>query len=555
MRGGARAKRRREAGEMGGRHSAPNNEAEESATAAAPAHDAAHASRVDDEAGDHHLAERARRRLDREHQTTRRPPVSPDSEPRNKQRSHWATYALAQLDFVEVREQLNTQETAVVTVDEDEVGQGTVRVTGDIAAHSTICSVSGSTAAYISLAFLIAMIVNRFESHEPTINEVIMESANPSLRVPDIAFTYNLDPDDLSTFGISSSDDLLDYIWPQFRFKTYTDMFSVPTRKFLTESMYAADGVKLGGETGSCGIEAVAGNTWPAFCLRGGDRELTGRFGDAVFAFLEIHLYRCNQTSEDNMRLNSPFDTRWSGRCASDANITAFLDTGTAFNVWFRFSRELWDNHQSPQPPKGEGSGDWTWYDYSELIDGLELRLKLSVQYNKAKVHEPTDPWLGTKTYEWFSYDKTDNKEHRANPDPGDPLADIEVRLSPYPVSRSITVSYMNWQEVVSEIGASYPAALAVGLFLAVVLKTIHSRVSAYAASSDTATSDAATLTQLIHKLKTPLSAPTNTYVLTNAMLESDEQEPDETALALASQETVDAFDELCVDKSKGKST
>ena len=60
---------------------------------------------------------------------------------------------------------------------------------------------------------------------------------------------------------------------------------------------------------------------------------------------------------------------------------------------------------------------------------------------------------------------------------------------------------------------------------------------------------------QLIHKLKTPLSAPTNTYVLTSAMLESDEQEPDETALALASQETVDAFEELCVDKSKGKST
>ena len=118
----------------------------------------------------------------------------------------------------------------------------------------------------------------------------------------------------------------------------------------------------------------------------------------------------------------------------------------TSFNFWFRFMREDWDNLETLQPPFGTGSKDWTWYDYGNLESGMETKLKLSPQYNKASVHKLSESVFGAATqYECFSFEATDAKE-QVDASEGDPLADIKVRISPYPVTCSITVNYMNWQ-------------------------------------------------------------------------------------------------------------
>merc|ERR1712054_99537 len=77
------------------------------------------------------------------------------------------------------------------------------------------------------------------------------------------------------------------------------------------------------------------------------------------------------------------------------------------------------------------------------------------------------------KEYEWFSFESTDADED-ADAGAADPLLDLEVRISPYPVSRSITVAYMNWQEMLSEMGASYTFALGASIMFALALKYLH---------------------------------------------------------------------------------
>ena len=98
----------------------------------------------------------------------------------------------------------------------------------------------------------------------------------------------------------------------------------------------------------------------------------------------------------------------------------------------------------------------------------------MSMRYNEAQVHEASEfLFEATKDYKWFNFQATDIKEE-VEVDADEELADLEVRLSPYPVSRSITVTYMNWQEMLSESGASYTFALGAAIIWAVLLKTLY---------------------------------------------------------------------------------
>ena len=93
------------------------------------------------------------------------------------------------------------------------------------------------------------------------------------------------------------------------------------------------------------------------------------------------------------------------------------------------------------------------------MVEGFLAELKISLKFNKATVHEPTDWWLRHKQYRWLSFATTDLNDLR-RPESGDEektlVSDVEVRISPYPVARHITVSYMNWQEMISELGATW---------------------------------------------------------------------------------------------------
>lgn len=83
--------------------------------------------------------------------------------------------------------------------------------------------------------------------------------------------------------------------------------------------------------------------------------------GDDIYTFFELEIFRCNQTSQ--VQSDFAFHDAWTGRCASDDNITDFLKLYTSVNVWFRFQREDWEAYRTLQPPKGTGSGKWTWCD------------------------------------------------------------------------------------------------------------------------------------------------------------------------------------------------
>ena len=348
--------------------------------------------------------------------------------------------ALSLLDNVVIKEELNPKKQARVVIDEGKIHA----IDEDPSSSgSTYCSVCGTLAVFLVSLMLVYMVIDRYEAREPSINQIVLESENPVLKVPDVALTYNLNSENAEKYGITDSSDLLDYFWPKLTWEIREDAFNSGPKSILP--MGAADGARLGGD--ACGLESVKGNAWPVVCLLDAPDayELQGRYGDPVYAVFVMKIFACNQSAADVV-LDSPFQEQWSGNCASDQNITSLVDSWTSFNLWFRFMREDWDNHETLQPPSGTGSKDWTWYDYGILESGMEFKLKLSLQYNKASVHKSSESVFGTATqYEYFSFEATDTKEQDDASD-DDPLANIEVRISPYPVSSSITVNYMNWQ-------------------------------------------------------------------------------------------------------------
>ena len=179
-----------------------------------------------------------------------------------------ALWTISKSDLSEIRQKVNAKESALVIVEDD-----TIRVEDNDTAQSSLCTITGTTVAYLFMCILGSMIANRFYAYEPAINEITMEGVQPIHEMPDIALTYNLESTDITFYNILETSDILEYIWPVFYWETRLDAFNrVPGYK---SSEAIQDGVRLGAE--ACGLESVSGNTWPVFCLMGSDQKLRGR--------------------------------------------------------------------------------------------------------------------------------------------------------------------------------------------------------------------------------------------------------------------------------------
>ena len=99
---------------------------------------------------------------------------------------------------------------------------------------------------------------------------------------PDFAITLNTQ---------TSEAKALEYVWPEFVWVNVSAGFTDygKTKAF-------DDTVKLGEACGlDVGYDAESDSEahWPAFCVENSEQKLQGRFGDPLWRYLQLRLYRC----------------------------------------------------------------------------------------------------------------------------------------------------------------------------------------------------------------------------------------------------------------------
>ena len=159
------------------------------------------------------------------------------------------------------------------------------------------------------------------------------EALTASHTVPDLALTLSTQVGEAK---------LLEYIWPEFVWVNVSNGFTdqSKTKRFEQHIMSGADcKLKVGYDPTS-----DTPTTWPVFCLTDSDQKLQARFGDPLWRYLQVRLYRCNSTDWDKSlqstpQLTSGLQQKWSGKCASSEEIEGFI-AGLSINIFFRLERE-----------------------------------------------------------------------------------------------------------------------------------------------------------------------------------------------------------------------
>ena len=128
---------------------------------------------------------------------------------------------------------------------------------------------------------------------------------------------------------------------------------------------------------------------------------LTGRHGDNCFRYLDLNLCRCGYAGSkcnqyigtsrplcktsthdyvyETSILSEPFNSTWSGECATNESISALVD-GMDFNVYFKFKEEDW------QESTELASDKWQFFYYARLAATKKLGTdKSSAQQGQGK--------------------------------------------------------------------------------------------------------------------------------------------------------------------------
>ena len=159
-------------------------------------------------------------------------------------------------------------------------------------------SVCGSICTLVFLCLLGGTSFSRFLVQEPTITSELVQASlsNTSHWLPDLAMTIS------TAF---SEEDMLDFVWPEFRWYEIRDGFTGGiqfSRTLMPESevRFGQDGCSLavGYERQSSGTETTytsdAGRKWPVFCVLNSTKKLQGRFGDPKWDYLNVDAARCD---------------------------------------------------------------------------------------------------------------------------------------------------------------------------------------------------------------------------------------------------------------------
>ena len=194
----------------------------------------------------------------------------------------------------------------------------------------------GSVFSLLVMFILSVYALRNFVDQEPRINAESGEALNSSSAIPDFAIT-------LAT--LASKGKILEHIWPEFVWVNVSDGFTNQTKMKRFEG-----GVKFGQECNlSVGYDSrsdkgLGSSQWPVFCLTDSDQKLQGRFGDPLWRYLQVRLYRCNSSDWDGTLKSTPQLTKdlqgqWSGKCASPEEIDRFVK-GLAANIWLRLENK-----------------------------------------------------------------------------------------------------------------------------------------------------------------------------------------------------------------------
>ena len=88
----------------------------------------------------------------------------------------------------------------------------------------------------------------------------------------------------------TSEANVLEYVWPEFAWVNVSAGFTA-----ISKTKAFEDTVKFGKDCSlDVGYDAESDNEahWPVFCLENSEQELQGRFGDPLWRYLQVRLYR-----------------------------------------------------------------------------------------------------------------------------------------------------------------------------------------------------------------------------------------------------------------------
>ena len=359
--------------------------------------------------------------------------------------------------------------------DEDKEGEVYVQkkeVVGKyFSSTSTIC---GSLVAVALLILFIISASSKFGRFEPTINEVNLEDEGVSLEMPDIAITFSVND--------FHEGQLLDYVWPVFSWVEETNGFTNRDGSFELIS-----DVSYGHGDSDCQLKAGYRRNpngtdggpmiWPVFCLKNSKKRLKGRFGNDLWSFLSLRIYKCGCTKCNGLTegLKKIWKEKGSGSCkVLDKTTIGDLPT----NIWFRFPREDWKNYFDLQPPRGMiKPGGWTWWIYEVLKPNQNLNPKLltiELRHNTAIVNTPAE-FIPSKeadtVFHWFDwsgylYSPTGTQSSDFI---NSPMFSASLRVAW--LRREVSVRYFTIAEAISEMSGSWSFSLFWGGIIALAAR------------------------------------------------------------------------------------
>jgi hypothetical protein len=342
---------------------------------------------------------------------------------------------------------------------------------------STMYTVCGSLVWLALLILSATSTLSRWGRFEPAINEVNLEDEGVSLALPDIAITFSVND--------FHEGELLDYVWPVFSWVNENNGFTNRDSSFEL-----INGVSYGHSNSDCQLKAgyrrnpngsdEGPMTWPVFCLKNSKKQLKGRFGDDVWSFLSLRVYKCGCTKCSGLTpaLEEIWKDKGSGTCKV-LNETAFGDL--PFNIWFRFPREDWKNYFELQPPKGMiKNGGWKWWIYEVLKPNQNLDPKLmtiELRHNTAIVNTPSQLIASnssetrTQWFDWsgFQYSPTGTQSSDFI---NSPMFSAALRIAW--LRREVSVRYFTIWEAFSQISGSSTFCLSIGWALALAFRKLH---------------------------------------------------------------------------------
>jgi hypothetical protein len=356
---------------------------------------------------------------------------------------------------------------------EDDSKSGEITVKG----FSTIFTVCGTMLALLVWGYFAASTWSGWSKAEPSINERILKLRDSTRHdLPDIAITINI--------GDMNESEVLDYMWPEFRWKQWNSGFD--DRRDNETLLDATNGVRRGEACGlKKGYDELTGTgsaTWPVFCILQTEldqqsirKQLQGRFGDETFEFLSIAVNRCMNNTTSATKLSRELSDAWSGVCASQEKVDQlFLDRNgvIGMNLWFKPKNENWNTWQ--RNDRLQDAKDWSWFIYQSLEKEIIHPLNIGFRLNTAALNDPMDWFESTRPVRlrWFNFDSfyfspsgTSSREIAAQPFF---LASIRVWSE-----REVYVHYQTLQEMLSEVSGSWTVSLLLGFMFSLLLQQL----------------------------------------------------------------------------------